>query len=361
MTPEAGKGSVRVERLRKAYGAKTVVRDVSLDIQSGEFVSLLGPSGSGKTTTLMMIAGFERPDSGSILIGGQAVEAVPAYKRNLGLVFQNYALFPHMTVARNVAYPLEMRGTPKAEIRSAVADALAMVHLPSEEYGDRLPRSLSGGQQQRVALARAIVFKPKVMLLDEPLGALDRRLRESMLDEFRHLHRRLGTTMVYVTHDQEEALTMSDRVAVFAEGRIQQVGRPGDLYREPANEFVATFLGDSNRIPVAAEAGAGAWCTPQGTTLPGRAVAGVVAEDAVLIVRPEFVELCDPAASPLAGRVSDLMYVGDHVRVTVDTPCGTVVSKQFGARARGIPALGEQVGTLWQHDQAVVVPRGEAK
>jgi putative spermidine/putrescine transport system ATP-binding protein len=350
-------GTVVLDGVSKSFGHHRVVDNIDLTIGSGEFVSLLGPSGSGKTTTLMMIAGFEKPDSGSIRIAGKPMENVPPQKRDLGFVFQNYALFPHMTITRNVGYPLELRGVKRPEIERRVAEALRMVDLPPTQYGERKPQSLSGGQQQRVALARAIVFGPRVMLLDEPLGALDRRLRESMLDEFRDLHRRLGTTMIYVTHDQEEALTMSDRVAVFSDGRIQQVGTPSELYNAPANEFVATFLGDSNRIRVVAT-DLGGWKAADGSVVPA-ATDGVV-DDAVLILRPENVSVVDPTQGVLQGRVVDVLYVGDHVRVTVVTTTGTVVAKLFGSAARTAPGVDETVGLHWTDREAVVVPSSTA-
>lgn len=353
-------GTVLVDNVSKSFGSNKVVNDVTLSVDSGEFVSLLGPSGSGKTTTLMMIAGFETPDSGEVHIAGKPMTNVPPQKRNLGFVFQSYALFPHMSIARNVGYPLELRGMKAAEAERKVAEALRMVDLPMSEYGDRMPTSLSGGQQQRVALARAIVFGPRVMLLDEPLGALDRRLRETMLDEFRDLHRRLGTTMIYVTHDQEEALTMSDRVAVFAGGKIQQIGSPGDLYNTPANEFVATFLGDSNGVSVTASDLVGEWKAADGSLLP--AAAGVSSDGgaAVLIVRPEHVSIVEPVNGVVQGRVSDVMYVGDHCRVSVSTPTGTIVSKLFGSQARHTPRLDENVGLRWSGDEAIVVRAGAA-
>jgi putative spermidine/putrescine transport system ATP-binding protein len=352
-------GSVLVDGVSKTFGNNKVVNEVTLKVNSGEFVSLLGPSGSGKTTTLMMIAGFENPDGGAITIGGRPMASVPPQKRNLGFVFQSYALFPHMTIARNVGYPLELRGVKRPEIERKVAEALRMVDLPIAEYGNRMPPLLSGGQQQRVALARAIVFGPRVMLLDEPLGALDRRLREAMLDEFRDLHRRLGTTMIYVTHDQEEALTMSDRVAVFANGRIQQIGAPGDLYNTPENEFVATFLGDSNRIPVHASDATGVWKSTDGSLLPASAAHNPA--QPVLVVRPEFVRVVDPIDGVIHGKVSDVMYVGDHVRVSVSTLVGTLVAKLFGTDARRTPRTGESVGLAWTPDDAVVVRAGVAE
>lgn len=358
MSTMTDEGAVLVDNVSKSFGTNKVVDDVTLNVNAGEFVSLLGPSGSGKTTTLMMIAGFERPDAGSVRIGGTVMDNVPPQKRNLGFVFQSYALFPHMSIARNVGYPLELRGTKRADVERKVAEALRMVDLPMSEYGDRMPSSLSGGQQQRVALARAIVFGPRVMLLDEPLGALDRRLRETMLDEFRDLHRRLGTTMIYVTHDQEEALTMSDRVAVFAGGKIQQIGSPGDLYNQPVNEFVASFLGDSNRLNVVQAGDIHDWKTTDGSIVP--ATTGIVPEKAVLVVRPENVGIVDPGAGVLRGRVSDLMYVGDHVRVSVDTAAGKLVAKLFGSHGSNTPRIDETVGVDWAASDAVIVQAGAA-
>src|SRR5271170_5936111 len=245
---EPGRGaSVALAGLEKSNGRVTAVAGVSLDVHSGEFLTLLGPSGSGKTTTLMMIAGFETPTSGDIAIDGTSVIAMPPYRRNIGMVFQNYALFPHLTVAENIGFPLKQRGVAKAERAKLLGEALELVHLPG--YGARYPRQLSGGQQQRVALARAIVFKPRLLLMDEPLGALDKQLRENLQLEMRRLHADLGITFIYVTHDQEEALTMSDRIAVMNEGQVAQLGRPEELYDRPTNRFVASFIGESNFMP----------------------------------------------------------------------------------------------------------------
>ena len=235
---------VRFSGVQKTYdGEQLVVRSLDLDIQRGEFLSLLGPSGSGKTTTLMMLAGFESPTAGDILLDGKQITGTPPHKRNFGMVFQNYALFPHLTVGQNVAYPLTVRKVPKAEQAERVKKALDMVRLTG--MADRLPTRLSGGQQQRVALARALVFNPQLVLMDEPLGALDKQLREHMQIELKELHRQLGVTFVYVTHDQGEALTMSDRVAVFNEGVIQQLADVETLYEAPSNRFVAGFVGDN--------------------------------------------------------------------------------------------------------------------
>jgi putative spermidine/putrescine transport system ATP-binding protein len=238
---------VRFAGVQKTYDGQTlVVRSLDLDIRRGEFLSLLGPSGSGKTTCLMMLAGFESPTSGEIFLDGQPITRTPPHKRNFGMVFQNYALFPHLRVADNVAYPLTVRKVPKAEIATRVAKALAMVQLGGRDQA--YPSQLSGGQQQRVALARALVFEPQLVLMDEPLGALDKQLREHMQIELKELHRQLGVTFVYVTHDQGEALTMSDRVAVFNDGAIQQIDAVERLYETPANRFVAGFVGDSTQL-----------------------------------------------------------------------------------------------------------------
>jgi putative spermidine/putrescine transport system ATP-binding protein len=238
---------VRFSGVRKSYDGRTlVVRNLDLDVAEGEFLTLLGPSGSGKTTTLMLLAGFEAPTGGQILLQGRDITSLPPHKRGIGVVFQNYALFPHMSVAENIAYPLRARGVGAAEVTDRVQRALDMVKLSG--MGGRRPAQLSGGQQQRVALARALVFEPPLILLDEPLGALDKQLREQMQHELMQIHERLGITMVYVTHDQVEALTMSDRIAIFNDGAIQQLAAPTELYMHPANAFVASFVGESNRI-----------------------------------------------------------------------------------------------------------------
>ncbi|MDE0728787.1 MAG: ABC transporter ATP-binding protein, partial [Alphaproteobacteria bacterium] len=240
-------GVVEFVAVEKTYDGDTnVVKGLSLTIQSGEFLTLLGPSGSGKTTTLMMLAGFEEPTAGEILLHGKSLRKVPPYHRNMGIVFQNYALFPHKTVTANVAYPLKQRRLAKAEIAERTLRALKMVEL--EHLAERRPAQLSGGQQQRVALARALVFEPELVLMDEPLGALDKNLREQMQIEIKHLHEQLGMTVVYVTHDQREALTMSDRVAVFNDGVVQQIDSPHAIYERPGNSFVANFIGENNNL-----------------------------------------------------------------------------------------------------------------
>src|SRR6195952_886554 len=286
--------AVTLAALEKRFDGVGAVRGISLDICSGEFLTLLGPSGSGKTTTLMMIAGFETPDAGDIAIDGHSVVAMPPNRRNLGMVFQNYALFPHLTVAENIGFPLRQRGVDRATRARMVGETLELVSLPG--YHRRYPRQLSGGQQQRVALARAIVFQPRLLLMDEPLGALDKQLRENLQLELRRLHADLGITFIYVTHDQEEALTMSDRIAVMNHGVVAQIGRPEDLYDRPGSRFVASFLGESNFLPaivrgieddvVVAEC--------EGAIIravcPGRPAAG---DKVMLTTRPERIRFAD--------------------------------------------------------------------
>ena len=240
--------TVEISGLTKRYGPVMALADVSLSVRSGEFLALLGPSGSGKSTMLMSIAGFETPDTGSIAVGGRSIDHLPPHKRNIGMVFQRYALFPHLSVAENVAYPLRRRGVPTRDIAGRVADALALVRL--DGYGQRGVDALSGGQQQRVALARALVFEPAVLLLDEPMSALDRKLRQHMQLELKQLHARVGGTIILVTHDQEEALSMADRVALLDHGRLRQIGTPADLYRRPVDAFVADFIGRTNFLPL---------------------------------------------------------------------------------------------------------------
>jgi len=313
---------VRFSGVQKTYdGSTLVVRELNLDIQSGEFISLLGPSGSGKTTTLMMLAGFESPTAGDILLNGRQITGTPPHKRNFGMVFQNYALFPHMTVAQNVAYPLTVRDVPKAEQEQRVKKALDMVRLTG--MGDRLPARLSGGQQQRVALARALVFNPQLVLMDEPLGALDKQLREHMQLELKELHRQLGVTFVYVTHDQGEALTMSDRVAVFNEGIIQQLADAKSLYETPTNRFVAGFVGDSTvlRGKLHSDGNSitlqGLGVSLRGLNINQSAVGSLVEA----CVRPERIALHPQAPSQtncLAAKVAGIVYYGDHVRLLCD-------------------------------------------
>jgi putative spermidine/putrescine transport system ATP-binding protein len=318
--------SVVLERVTKAYGHDILAVDaVDLTIAAGEFITLLGPSGSGKTTTLNMIAGFVTPTSGRISIDGRVVNDIPPHKRNIGMVFQQYALFPHMTVYGNVEYPLKQRKVPKGQRKQMVQEALAMVRL--ESFADRLPRSLSGGQQQRVAVARASVFHPALLLMDEPLGALDKKLREALQLEFRRIHRVLGATIVFVTHDQEEALVMSDRIAVFNEGRIEQLGTAVELYESPATPFVANFLGESNMFHgnmsldgerVLLTGSFGVLKCRKAAIDPGPGVA---------VIRPERMEIetdevrrlpADDEVNRISGTIDEIIYLGSQQRILVD-------------------------------------------
>jgi putative spermidine/putrescine transport system ATP-binding protein len=312
---------VRFEKVQKSYdGRVLVVCDLSLDVAAGEFLTLLGPSGSGKTTTLMMLAGFESPTEGEILLEGRSITRLPPHKRDIGMVFQNYALFPHMTVRQNVAFPLAIRGLARAEVERRVAQALAVVKLTGFEQ--RRPAQLSGGQQQRVALARAFVFNPRLVLLDEPLGALDKQLREQMQYELKQIHEELGVTMVYVTHDQAEALTMSDRIAVFNAGRLQQVGPPRAVYEQPANAFVAQFIGESNRLGgtvVEARGDRRRVRVAEDCMIEALAAdAGGPGAAAVVAIRPEHLVLAPAGGSHvnrLEARVEDLIFQGDTARI----------------------------------------------
>ncbi|MFN4166985.1 MAG: ABC transporter ATP-binding protein [Pannonibacter phragmitetus] len=318
--------SVRYENVQKSYdGESLVVKNLNLDIPPGEFLTMLGPSGSGKTTCLMMLAGFEPATHGEIFLNNKPINKVPPHKRGIGMVFQNYALFPHMTVAENLAFPLQVRGMAKAEQEVKVKRALEMVELG--KLGSRRPAQLSGGQQQRVAVARALVFDPELVLMDEPLGALDKQLREQMQYEIKHIHENLGVTVVYVTHDQTEALTMSDRVAVFNDGIIQQLSTPDMLYEEPQNSFVAQFIGENNKLNgtvASVDNGSCEVMLPDGTRLLADKVnVGGTGDFTTVSLRPERVELAPekPMDNMLQGRIEELIYLGDHIRVRM-TVCG---------------------------------------
>jgi putative spermidine/putrescine transport system ATP-binding protein len=344
---------VRFQRVQKTYdGEHLVVRQLDLDIHRGEFLSLLGPSGSGKTTTLMMLAGFESPTSGEILLNGKQITGTPPHKRHFGMVFQNYALFPHLSVGQNVAYPLTVRKVPKDEQQRRVQRALDMVQLRG--MTDRLPGQLSGGQQQRVALARALVFEPQLVLMDEPLGALDKQLREHMQIELKDLHRQLGVTFVYVTHDQSEALTMSDRVAVFNEGVIQQLDTVDRLYEKPSNRFVAGFVGDNTVLKgQLSRAGEHAEMTlPDGRVLSGLNVSAAAAGSAVeACIRPERVVLHRGAEAQgpnmLQAEVARVIYFGDHLRLLCNVGGGqaeaTVKLPLTGLNGAAAPQGGDAV------------------
>ncbi|MBV6274365.1 ABC transporter ATP-binding protein [Alcaligenaceae bacterium CGII-47] len=329
MTNSADEDLIIFSNVKKSYdGESYVVRGLNLNIRRGEFLTLLGPSGSGKTTTLMMLAGFETPTSGQIVFEGRQIDSLPPHKRGIGVVFQNYALFPHMSIANNVAFPLRMRGLPRQEIEARVLKALDMIRM--KDFAQRMPGQISGGQQQRIALARALVFEPKLVLMDEPLGALDKQLREHMQLEIRHLHADLGITVVYVTHDQSEALTMSDRVGVFNDGVMQQVATPATLYEEPANLFVAQFIGENNAITGVVRSLTPQRCTLEtadGTlihALPGEAL--VLGGAAALALRPERLRLVGGVNDPefentCPATVQELIYHGGHVRLRAKA-CG---------------------------------------
>jgi putative spermidine/putrescine transport system ATP-binding protein len=319
-----GDAFVAFEHVQKSYdGVSLVVKDLNLTIAKGEFLTMLGPSGSGKTTCLMMLAGFETATNGEIRLDGRPINQVPPHKRGIGMVFQNYALFPHMTVGENLSFPLEVRGMDKSEREAKIKRALDMVQMGS--FINRRPVQLSGGQQQRIALARALVFDPQLVLMDEPLGALDKQLREHMQFEIKHLHDSLGITVVYVTHDQGEALTMSDRVAVFNDGRIQQLAPPADLYERPENSFVAGFIGENNKLVGKIED-----LTDDGATV--RLASGELIDatpvnirekgrDTLVSIRPERVEfkaaMMPEGAHTLEAKVIEVIYMGDILRVVL--------------------------------------------
>ncbi|MCK5621028.1 MAG: ABC transporter ATP-binding protein [Alphaproteobacteria bacterium] len=318
---------VRFINVQKSYdGEILVVKNLNLDIARGEFLTMLGPSGSGKTTCLMMLAGFEPATNGDITLNGKPINNVPPHKRGIGMVFQNYALFPHMTVAENLSFPLEVRRMGKDEIESRVTRALEMVRLP--EMAGRRPGQLSGGQQQRVAVARALVFDPDLVLMDEPLGALDKNLREEMQYEIKHIHESLGVSVVYVTHDQSEALTMSNRIAVFNDGIVQQLSTPDALYERPENAFVAQFIGENNRLMGTVKEVNGESCTIE-VDGGGAVIALAVniagkGERTTLSLRPERVTINPPEGSVpnvFEGTVEELIYLGDHIRARVNV-CG---------------------------------------
>ena len=354
----AGSGDsafVAFEHVQKSYDGETlVVKDLNLRIGRGEFLTMLGPSGSGKTTCLMMLAGFETATHGEILLAGRPINSVPPEKRGIGMVFQNYALFPHMTVGENLAFPLQVRKMGKAEIKEKVRRALDMVQMGA--FAARRPAQLSGGQQQRIALARALVFEPELVLMDEPLGALDKQLREHMQFEIKHLHERLGVTVVYVTHDQSEALTMSDRVAVFNDGRIQQLAPPEELYEKPLNRFVASFIGENNTLKGVVETIDGGACTvrlPTGELLDATPVNVTRPGEATTVsIRPERVEFkpeaIPPGAHTLEAEVLEFIYMGDIFR----TRMRVAGNDEFIMKCRNSPgqrrlAPGERVRLGW--------------
>ncbi|ALM86670.1 Fe3+/spermidine/putrescine ABC transporter ATP-binding protein [Bordetella sp. N] len=357
-----------LQGISKFYGASAAVRDLDLTVQPGEFVTLLGASGSGKTTTLMMLAGFTSPSAGRITIGGKDVTALPPAKRDLGVVFQNYALFPHLTVAQNLAFPLEMRRMPRARIDAEVKRALDLVQLGDK--GGRYPRELSGGQQQRIALARAIVFEPQALLMDEPLGALDKNLREHMQVEIKRLHTSLGATIVFVTHDQEEALTLSDRVAVMQDGRIAQIAPARVIYEQPASAWVAGFVGQSNCLPGTIEQQDGLDTVVRlasGELLRARGnVSGGAGTKVVGVLRPERIRVGTASAASAAGAtlratVVDTLYIGHTVKLGLRLADGTILRSQSTSDGHdSVPAIGTQVDVQWEPGSVWLVPADPA-
>ncbi len=357
-----GAGKVSLSGVSKLYGKNWAVKTLDLEIAAGEFISLLGPSGCGKTTTLRMIGGFELPDEGDIAIGGTAMGDTPPYRRPVNTVFQSYALFPHMSVAKNVAYGLRYSKVPKSEVPDRVGEALGMVRM--KHLASRMPAQLSGGQQQRIALARALVNRPAVLLLDEPMSALDRKLREEMQIELKLLQQQLGTTFVFVTHDQEEAMTMSDRIAVMNGGRIEQIGSPADVYDRPASAYVAGFIGQQNFFEgtvTAADAAGTAVLTPDGPIRATRATTVPVGGATTVAVRPESITLSEgpaPADEPnaLTATLMSVSRLGSYLQVVTITPSGQKVMARVPWGVAMPAALGTAVTCRWPADAPMVYP-----
>jgi putative spermidine/putrescine transport system ATP-binding protein len=349
-----------VERLSKSYGAHVALRPTNLAIKAGEFFSLIGPSGSGKSTLLGCIAGFVTPSAGRIAIAGADVVAVPPYRRNIGMVFQNYALFPHLNVFENVAFPLRLRRMGSAEIQDRVRRMLDAVQLTA--YGDRAPAQLSGGQQQRVALARAAVYDPQLLLMDEPLGALDKNLREEMQQEIRRFHATMGTTIVYVTHDQDEAATMSHRIGIMRDGTLVQTGAPRDLYENPGNAFVAGFLGEANLYDVRdlrpGPDGSLKVITVDGLELEAEGKAPT-AEPLVACMRPEAISLAAAGAGPvIAGTVEDIIFTAGTVRCRIATPSGArILMRRPLERHRPAVAIGDRVELSYRPADTLLIAK----
>ncbi len=339
------------------YGEFVALQETNLVIEPGEFFALLGPSGSGKSTLLGAVTGFNAPSAGRVLVNGADITGVPPYRRNIGMVFQNYALFPFMTVAQNVAFPLQTRKLPKAEIRQRVDRALAMVRL--SEMAGRLPRQLSGGQQQRVALARASIYDPPVLLMDEPLGALDKNLREELQDEIRQFHRQVGATIIYVTHDQAEAAALADRVAILRAGRLEQIDTPQRLYENPCNAFVAGFLGEANRFAVQGvteEPGGVKLATREGMAL---SAAWGGSGESVVCVRPERIAIAAAAgkqANMFNGKVVDAVFSTGSIRYRVAVYGYTMLIRAGSNRERAAFGIGDPVYVGWDREDTLVLP-----
>ena len=351
---------ISIRNLTKLYGEVRALDNANLEIGAGEFITLLGPSGSGKTTCLMMIAGFVIPTAGDILVDGNSIVDIPTYKRNLGMVFQNYSLFPHMNVEKNIAFPLQMRKMKKREIEPRVQAALELVRLSGFEK--RRASQLSGGQQQRIALARALVYEPSVLLLDEPLGALDLKLRQEMQIELKHLHNRLGVTIIYVTHDQGEALTMSDRIVVLNFGAIQQVDTPDGMYKRPVNRFVADFIGETNFLAGNGELDGTRYVleTEDGLRLTGVARdPDIDIDNATAVVRPEsVVEVTETNGLPnvFEGEIEEIIYLGEHVKYLIRLGNSTRITAKWLLNAdSNLYKQGERVRIGWQASDMLAV------
>ena len=359
-SPDRAGSGVELHGVVKRYGEHVALRALDLEIRDGEFFCLLGPSGCGKTTTLNLIGGFVVPTEGTITLRGQRIDMLPPHKRPVNTVFQSYALFPHMTVLQNVSFGLRMDRVPRAEARRRGEEALAQVGL--EQFGNRSPAQLSGGQQQRVAVASALVKRPEVLLLDEPLGALDLKLRHRLQLELTQIHKDVGTTFVYVTHDQEEAMSMADRIAVLNEGRLEQLGTPHEVYRHPASRFVADFIGHANFIDV--EVDGDVAFLRDGTRVP--CAGGRTSGAATLMLRPEALHLSNGASAPpgsIAGRILNASFLGNHVRVTVECP-GLDAPLSLALQGHDVadaPPVGTEASVWWEGgDGLLLEPAGEA-
>jgi ABC-type Fe3+/spermidine/putrescine transport system ATPase subunit len=329
--------TVRLEGVERNYGDTVALAALDLDIMGGEFLTLLGPSGCGKTTTLRILAGLVDPTAGRVLIEGRDVVHLPPNKRDVGMVFQNYALFPHLTVAENIGFGMKQRGASATAMRHRVGELLDLIKLP--DLGDRRPAELSGGQRQRVAIARAVAHPPKILLMDEPLGALDLKLRETMQQELRSIQRALGITTLYVTHDQVEAMTMSDRIVVMRQGRVEQIGSPSEIYLRPATRFVASFVGRINFLP--------------GALVPQMATSATVG------LRPEWLRLLPAAAAvngyhAVEGRLTDTIFAGSHISLLIDLADGPTLTVDVRPGDE-LPALGDTVRICWTPDQAILL------
>ncbi len=359
--PKAG-AKIELRGLSKFYGEAAAVENIDLTVGAGEFLTFLGPSGSGKSTTLMMIAGFVTPTAGDILLNGASIVSQPVHKRNIGMVFQNYALFPHLSVERNVAFPLEMRGVGRAEIGARVQAALELVRL--QKFGGRRPAQLSGGQQQRVALARALVFKPPVLLLDEPLGALDAKLREEMKFELKQLHHKVGATILFVTHDQEEALTLSDRIMVFEGGKAAQLGTPDALYSRPENKFVADFIGETNLLTGAVRTIDGDECRLSlaeniEVTAPLRPGWATPQQSASYTLRPEPVVLGDAAKgkhNSFTAKVQEFLFVGNSTKYLLELTPGISIKARVQASPHSLGLrAGDTITVGWDKQDMLLI------